>query len=68
MKVLIKRFPFQKHENSCKNNDADACPFCQLILPSSDEISIHIKKEHNGCTESQRISSNFQINIHLIKY
>ncbi|CAG2162707.1 unnamed protein product, partial [Oppiella nova] len=44
-----------KHSNLVAEG-VGSCPVCHLILPSNDEISHHIKKEHNGFIESQRFS------------
>lgn len=47
----------KKHSISLSINDAiGSCPVCHLILPSSQEISLHIKKEHNSSAESQRFT------------
>ncbi|CAG2101150.1 unnamed protein product [Medioppia subpectinata] len=45
----------KKHSNLVAEG-VGSCPVCHLILPSNEEISLHIKKEHNGFIESQRFS------------
>ena len=56
----------KKHSNEVRVNHATnnhvsnnhvSCPFCQTIVSSNEEMSLHIKKEHENTFESRMNNS-----------